>query len=295
VPDDLSSLRNSAVSTAQWLQSKGVAGAEDTVNKTFDTFDWNAVIGYARQADVRNVVASVLGTTVGAVATYLSEVTLVLILMIFILSEAHGTTSRALAARQAGGPDLTRLLSSASEIQKYLGMKTIISAMAGLLAGIWCWIFDLEYPVLWGLLAFALHFIPAVGALVAGVLPCLVALVKHGPGDAAAIAVGFAAINFMIGNFVEPTLMGRRFGVSSLVVVLSVWFWSWMWGAVGAFLAVPLTIMIKVALEHSTEFRWISVAMSKKQVKKGEVIILESPHPDESDILGAGAATEPPH
>ncbi len=295
IPDDLNSLRSSATSTAQWLQTKGVTGAEDSVNKAFDNLDWNAVIHYSREENVRNVVASFIGTTVGAVATFLGEVTLVLVLMVFILSEAHGVTSRALAAQQAGGPDLTRLLSSASEIQKYLGMKTIISAMAGVLAGVWCWIFDLEYPLLWALLAFACHFIPAIGALVAGVLPCLVALIKHGPGDAAAIAVGYAAINFMIGNFVEPTLMGRRFGVSSLVVVLSVWFWSWMWGAVGAFLAVPLTIMIKVALEHSTEFRWIAVAMSKKKVKKGEVI-LETPNPvDDADILGAGAATEPPH
>jgi predicted PurR-regulated permease PerM len=292
--DDLDTMKISALSTARWLQSKGVEHAEDTVRNAFDTMDWSALIGYARSADVRNIVASLLGTTVGAVTTYLAELTLVMILMFFILSEAHGTTSRAQAVQQAGGPDLSKLLSSATEIQKYLGVKTILSAIVGALAGIWCWVFGMDYPLLWGLLAFALHFIPAVGALLAGVLPCIIALIKLGVGDATAIALGYMAINFMIGSFVEPILMGRRFGVSTLVIVLSVWFWTWMWNAVGAFLAVPLTIMIKVVLDNSDEFRWIGVAMSKKKVKKGEVI-LETPHVDESEILGAGASTEPPH
>jgi AI-2 transport protein TqsA len=289
-------MRDSIVWLAHWAETKGgFAHAEETVTKAFDeSVDWGAVIGYARQADVRNVLTSVGFTTLGAGFAFLSEITLVMILMFFILSEAHGTTSRAQAVQQAGGPDLTKLLSSATEIQKYLGVKTILSGIVGLLAGLWCWAFGLEYPSLWGVLAFALHFIPAVGALIAGVLPCLLALVKHGVGDATAIALGYTAINFIVGSFVEPTLMGRRFGVSTLVIVLSVWFWSWMWGAVGAFLAVPLTIMIKVALDNSKEFCWIGVAMSKKKVKKGE-IILESPHVDESEILGAGATTEPPH
>ena len=296
VPEDLGALHSLADSAALWLQKNGgVVGARDAVDKFFDAPDWRDFIGYARQADVRNILAPILGTIGGTVAFYVSEVMLVLVLMFFILSEAHGTTSRAHAVQQAGGPDLARFLSAATEMQKYLGMKTIISAICGLLAGLWCWLFGLEYPALWGLLAFFLHFIPAVGALCAGVLPCLLALVKHGGGDAAAIAVGYIAINFVIGNFIEPTLMGHRFGVSSLVIFLSVWFWGWMWGPVGAFLAVPLTIVIKVALDNSVEFHWIGVAMSKKKVKKGEVVLETSPPPEDTEMLGSGAATEPPH
>lgn len=294
VPEDLSALHSMADSVAQWLQKNGVVGAEDAVNKFFDAPDWRDFIGFARQAGVKDILNSVVGVG-GTVAVYMSEVALVLVLMFFILSEAHGTTNRAIAVQQAGGPDFSRFLSAATEIQKYLGMKTIISAICGLLAGLWCWLFGLEYPALWGVLAFFLHFIPAVGALFAGILPCLVALVKHGPGDAAAIAVGYIAINFVIGNFIEPTLMGHRFGVSSLVIFLSVWFWGWMWGPVGAFLAVPLTIVMKVVLDNSVEFHWIGVAMSKKKVKKGEVVLETAPPPDESEMLGSGAATEPPH
>ncbi|MEI6534234.1 MAG: AI-2E family transporter [Verrucomicrobiaceae bacterium] len=291
VPDDLRKLQVYVNDAGQWLESKGVTGAEDAVKKALN---WQEMIGYAKEADVRNVVTKALGAAAGTVAEYAALMTTILILMCFILSEARGTHSRVEAVLHAGGPDLKKLLNSATDIQKYLGIKTILSAMCGLLAGILCHVVGLEYPILWALLAFALHFIPAVGAMVAGVLPFFVALVKLDLGHAIAVAVGYFAINFLIGNFIEPMLMGRRFGVSPFVVVLSVWFWGWMWGPIGAFLAVPLTIMIKVVMENSNEFRWLSVAMSKKKVKHGE-IVLDVPELDESEMLGGGAATEPPH
>ncbi|MCE9518856.1 MAG: AI-2E family transporter [Verrucomicrobia bacterium] len=290
LPDDLKSLQAHVNELAHWFELQGVKGAEEQVRQAFD---WQAIIGYARNADVRNLAADWLGVAVGTAVTLIAQIALVLVLMFFILSEAYGSRSRALAIHQAGGPDLRGLLNSASEIQKYLGMKTIISAICGIVAGLWCWMFNLDYPILWGIVAFVMHFIPAVGALFAGVLPTLLALVRLSFGDAIGIALGFLAINFIIGNFIEPALMGRRFGVSTLVIVLSVWFWGWMWHGVGAFLAVPLTIMIKVVLENSDEFRWVAVTMSKAKVKRGAVV-LETPEFDESEMLGGGAATEPP-
>ena len=80
-----------------------------------------------------------------------------------------------------------------------------------------------------------------------------------------AVAGGYVLINVLLGNFVEPMLMGRRFGVSTLVVVISVLFWGWLWGALGMLLAVPLTMMLKVVLDNSEEFRWVAVAISKEQ------------------------------
>jgi AI-2 transport protein TqsA len=291
LPEDLGRLQDQVNQGAQWLEDKGVTGAKDQVQKAFD---WQAIIGYARNADVRKLAADWVGVAVGTAVTVIAQVMLILVLIFFILSEANGARSRALAIHQAGGPDLRGLLNSASEIQKYLGVKTIISAICGVVAGLWCWLFNLDYPILWGIVAFVLHFIPAVGALFAGILPTLLALVRLSFGDAIGIAAGFLAINFTIGNFIEPALMGRRFGVSTLVIVLSVWFWGWMWHGVGAFLAVPLTIMIKVVLENSDEFRWVAVAMSKKKIKGGTVI-LETPELDDGEMLGGGAATEPPH
>ena len=94
-------------------------------------------------------------------------------------------------------------------------------------------------------------------------------------------------------NFVQPLLLGRRFGLSILVVVLCVLFWGWLWGLIGIILAVPLTMILKVVLDNSEEFRWVSAAMAKKKVKRGE-IVLETPEMIEAELLGGGAATEPP-
>ena len=79
-----------------------------------------------------------------------------------------------------------------------------------------------------------------------------------------AVATGYIAINVFLGNFVEPMMMGSRFGLSTLMVILSVMFWGWLWGPVGMLLAVPLTMLIKVAMLNSEDFRWLAVAMSKE-------------------------------
>lgn len=287
----INGLKTNVTEVTKWLEMHGVQGA---VAKVDTALDWNEITHYATKQDVMQNMASMLGSTVGTVAAGLSEATVVLIMMIFILSESRGVSSRVLAVKAAGGPDFTNLLASAGDIQKYLGIKTVISAIGGLLCGIWCWALGVDYYLLWGILAFLLHFIPAVGAIVAGIAPTLLALVQNGPGTAIAIAIGYLSINFALGNFIEPTLIGRRFGVSPLVVLLSVIFWGWLWGAIGMFLAVPLTIMIKVGLDNSDELRWLSVAMSKKKVKDGAVV-LETDIFDDADMIGGGATTEPPH
>jgi predicted PurR-regulated permease PerM len=217
----------------------------------------------------------------------------VLVVMMFTLMEAPGTRNRAEVVRAAGGPDFSLLMQSATDIQKYLGVKTLISAATGVLAFAWCWMFDLKYPLLWGILAFLFNYVPAVGSTVASVPAIIEALVNHGVGSAVGVGIGYAIINFGLDNFLQPMLMGRKFGISGLVIVLSVLFWGWVWGPIGMFLAVPLTMMMKVILENTNEFRWISVAMAKKKVKHGEVVLETSEFAD-ADILGGGAATEPP-
>jgi predicted PurR-regulated permease PerM len=92
---------------------------------------------------------------------------------------------------------------------------------------------------------------------------------------------------------VQPTLLGNRFGISALVVVLSVIFWGWLWGPLGMFLAVPLTMVFKVLLDNNTEFRWISVAMAQKKIRRGEVEVVGCDLP-EGEIIGGGASTEHP-
>jgi len=290
LPRYLRGLERYSIELATWLETNGIEGANETLA---GFFDWNTIIGYAGQQDMLTRIGSMLGSTFGTLATVAAGLIMILILMMFVLMEAPGTLSRLTAVKLAGGPDFTGLMRSASDIQKYLGVKTLISALTGLLAGVWCYFLDLQYPLLWAILAFVFNYIPAVGSTAASIPAIVEALVQHGTGGAIGIAIGYGGINFCLDNFVQPTLLGNRFGISALVVVLSVIFWGWLWGPLGMFLAVPLTMVFKVLLDNSEEFRWISVAMAKKKIRRGEVEVAGYDLA-EGEVIGGGASTERP-
>jgi AI-2 transport protein TqsA len=182
-----------------------------------------------------------------------------------MLSEARMFGRRFEAISQARGPNLAKILNASKDIQRFLAIKTVISLATGLLAGILCWAVGLDFYVLWGLLAFFLNFIPVIGSIVAGVPPTILTLLVADFPTALVVAGGYLLINNFLGNFLEPMLVGRRFGISTLVVVISVLFWGWLWGPTGMLLAVPLTMILKVILENSDEFRWIGIAISSEQ------------------------------
>ena len=146
-------------------------------------------------------------------------------------------------------------------MQNYLAIKTLVSLATGVTAGVLVWALGLDFPLLWGLLAFIFNYIPNLGSVLAGVPPVLLAILQLGPGRAVAVALGYLVINTVFGNFIEPTLMGRRLGLSTLVVFLSLVFWGWVWGPVGMLLAVPLTMVIKIALENTEDFHWVAVML----------------------------------
>lgn len=292
LPRYLRGLERYSNDVATWLETNGVEGAKVTVA---GVFDWNTLIGYATQQDVMSNLGGFLGSTFGTLATLLASLIMVLIVMMFILMEARGTHSRLQAVHLSGGPDFTGLMRSADDIQKYLSVKTLISALTGVLAGFWCWFFDLHYPLLWALVAFLFNYIPAVGSTAASLPAIAEALVQHGPTTAICVAIGYGGINFCLDNFVQPTLLGNRFGISPLVVILSVIFWGWLWGPLGMFLAVPLTMVLKVLLDNNAEFQWVSVAMAKKKVRHGEVEMAGYDlHMNEGETIGSGASTETP-
>ena len=199
----------------------------------------------------------------GGVLDMLKSSFIVLILLVFMLSEARMFARRFESIMEAKGPNLQRMLSATRDIQKYLGIKTMISIATGVLAGLLCWSAGVDFPLLWGILAFALNYIPAVGSIIAGIPPVILALLMHDAKHAIALACGYMIINGFLGNFMEPALLGRRFGLSTVVVVVSVLFWGFIWGPVGMLLAVPLTMMVKVALDNSYELRWLGVAIGQ--------------------------------
>ena len=201
-----------------------------------------------------------LGGALGAVASFASNSLLVLLTVVFILMEAVGFSAK-LRAAFGEGAQLGQLERMATQVQNYLVIKTAISAATGLTVGLWVAALGVDFPLLWGLVAFILNYIPTLGSIIAAVPAVLLAVVQFGLARAGLVAVGYLAINVVVGNFLEPMLMGRRLGLSTLVVFVSLVFWGFVWGPIGMLFSVPLTMVIKIALENTREFRWVAIML----------------------------------
>jgi predicted PurR-regulated permease PerM len=119
-------------------------------------------------------------------------------------------------------------------------------------------VIGVDFPILWGLLAFLLNYVPTIGSIIAAVPAVLLALIQLGPASALAVTGCYVAINIGMGNVIEPRYMGRGLGLSTLVVFLSLVVWGWLLGPVGMFLSVPLTMTAKMALEANPSTTWIA-------------------------------------
>ena len=210
-------------------------------------------------------VADVVGTALQRIAFFLGNAFLVVLIMLFMLSEAtvFPTKFRAILGDETG--DMGRFAQIIGEVQEYLLIKTLISLATGLCIGGFAWLMGLDFPILLGLIGFILNYVPTVGSIIASVPAILLAMLQfEGVGPPFMVAMGYLAINVVFGNLLEPSLMGRRLGLSTLVVILSLVFWAWVWGPVGALLAVPLTMVVKIGLEHTDDLRWMAVLLDKE-------------------------------
>ena len=187
------------------------------------------------------------------------------LLVLFMLFESGPWRTKLAYVLHRPTLDLPRFEKAAREVQTYLVVKSGLSVVTGALCGGWCAICGVDFPLLWGLLAFFLNYIPTLGMFIATIPVVVVALIQFGPGSAILVLAGYLVINFTLGNFVEPRIMGRALGLSPLVVFLSMVFWGLLWGPVGALLAVPLTMAIKIALASTEDLRWAAVLLGSRE------------------------------
>lgn len=194
-------------------------------------------------------------------ATSVGSLGFVLLVAVFALFEAptfedkwrRVTTTDPKARREAG-----KVL---YDVQRYLLVKTGICVATGLLVGLWTAALGVEAAILWGIFAYALNYIPFLGSFLAGVPPTAVALVTVDLFTGVGVGVGILFINVLMGNVIEPRVMGRAMGLSPLVVLLSVALWGWVLGPIGALLSVPLTVIGKLVVERSGRYAWVAVLL----------------------------------
>ena len=198
------------------------------------------------------------------VGSALSNIVLILLTVTFILLEASSFPIKlrsVLGDPQCAFPQVTKFV---NDIRRYMVIKTIISLTAGVTVGLWLFILGVDFPVLWGFLAFLLHYIPNLGQVMAAIPAVLMALIQLGVGPAALAAAGYLAIGFTLGNVVEPRLMGRKLGLSTLVVFLSLIFWGSLLGPIGVVLCIPFTMTLKFAFESSKSTQWIAILLGSE-------------------------------
>jgi len=245
IPIYTSRLEGLAGEVLVWLQARGLAVDETQWQEWFQI---QSIFPYAR---------SLLGQF-GSLAT---NAFLIILTVVFILAEEASLEQKLKLTVKDSDKNILDIFRISQSINQYMAIKAAISLLTGVLAFLLCLVVGVEYPVLWGTLAFLLNFIPTLGSLLAAVPPVLLALVQLGSLSAAVVTAGYLAINLVIGQFMEPRIMGRGLGLSPLVVLISLVFWGWVLGPVGMLLSVPLTMMLKIALEAYPDTLWVGAVL----------------------------------
>ncbi len=227
------------------------------------------------------------GDALAGLGGTLSNSFLILLTVIFILAEASSFPKKLKEILKRPEDSMPYFVRFAENVNRYMAIKSTMSLATGVAVTIFLTLLGVDFPILWGILAFLLNFVPNIGSIIAAVPPVLLALVQLGPLPALLALLGYVALNIGLGNFVEPRFMGRGLGLSTLVVFLSLVLWGWLFGPVGMLLAVPLTMTVKIALEANPSTFWLAVLL-------GPANEAEAAEPPESAASGAMRKHEVP-
>ena len=221
-----------------------------------------------------SIVLSAIGTSLNSFGSVLTNSFLILLTVVFILTENVGFAEKLRNARGKES-DHEWLEKFATSVYGYIAIKGVVSLITGGLVLILLTVVGVEYAVLWGVIAVLLNFIPTVGSIIAAVPAVLLALIQLSFIDSVIVLVGYILINVLIGNVIEPRWMGKGLNLSPFVVFVSLVFWGWVLGPVGMLLSIPLTILVKIALETQEETKWIAVLLGDNQNSKDPDNILK--------------------
>lgn len=238
---------------------------EAKVNHILSIFTSDVKLDMKRFNDLFNL-EKLVGWVVSAVSGFLGIASLVIIYIIFIVSEQASIPKKIVALftdatqRERVNTTIGRLDES---IGTYLTVKTFVSMLTGVLCYIVLMLFDVNYPAFWGFITFLLNYIPTIGSLIAVVFPALLSLVQFDSYlPFLGVSIVLTTVQFSIGNILEPYLMGNKLNLSSLVIIISLAVWGEIWGITGMILSVPIMVIIMLLLSVSPTTRPIAILLS---------------------------------
>ncbi|MFC0323904.1 AI-2E family transporter [Gallibacterium melopsittaci] len=200
-----------------------------------------------------NIIMGLIRRLLASISGVITNGFLLLLIVVFMLFEAQSMKQKLAIffADKQERKELENIQRVLSSVISYLAIKTFVSLVTGILVWAALVMLDVQYAVLWGTVAFLLNYIPNIGSVLAAIPVIVQALILNGYSDGLFVAIAFLVINMVMGNIIEPRMMGRTLGLSTLVVFISLIFWGWLLGSVGMLLSVPLTMAVKIALESS--------------------------------------------
>jgi AI-2 transport protein TqsA len=204
-----------------------------------------------------SAMATVLGTIAGAILSFLSDLFLILVLVLFLLAEGPAMMRRLQASMDGEHPRIERLFDVGKGVTRQFALRAVVNLATGAGVVLLLLVVGVPYPLLWGVLTFFLSYVPYLGLTIAMIPPTLLALAESGVGWATVVIAGVVVINVLAENALSPYLMGRGLNLSPTVVFFSFIFWVFLLGAPGAFLAMPLTFFVVVMLSTYPEASWL--------------------------------------
>ncbi len=216
-----------------------------------------------------NIIKDTAIETLGLLTLIIEDSFLIFVLMIFMLFASSTFPAKVAALSPNKKNSLMILDRIVHLISHYMVLKTVISLITGLMVALLLILLKIDHAIFWGFLAFALNYIPNVGSFLAAMPVIFIALIQGGFEQALLVTLGYVLINVMIGNVVEPKIMGRSTELSVVFIFISLIFWGWVLGPVGMFLSVPLTIVLKIVFEHFDSTRWFSILIGPDTLTAG--------------------------
>jgi predicted PurR-regulated permease PerM len=250
-----------------------VAGLFDLSYDSHLSFMENLWAQLGVRTRIRNFTLSLSNSFIGL----LKDAFMVVVFLVFILLEAaHIKEKLVLAFENKWAGQIERISDSiVHQVMKYLSTKFLLSLATGLVVGVGLQLVGLEFAVFWGLIQFILNFIPVIGSIAVGAWATLFALLQFWPEPTPIVLTGLImlGVNQLIGNVLEPKIMGDNLGISPLAVLLSLTIWGYLWGFAGMILAVPMMVIVKIVCENVPVLEPVAVFLSSPRsvmTKRGE-------------------------
>lgn len=213
-----------------------------------------------------------------AFISFLKSAIMMVLFMVFLLIEAAHLMEKIEIAfeRKWSGPIKKISADVVSQVSRYLSAKFLISLATGIIVGLSLRLVKLEFALVWGVIQFILNFIPSIGSIAAGIGAILFAILQFWPEPGPIIAVGIIMLgaNMIIGNILEPKIMGDNLGLAPIMILIALMVWGWIWGFAGMVLAVPMTVIVKILCENIPFLEPLSILIGSRKgalAKKGEV------------------------